>query len=231
MQKATRSSPVGLSEETKPQIQSFLSPYLANVLDQSVLGIVWLQGLNAVGKKGGKCDQKKLEVLECFLVAARRKGQIVSFPTLLPGHQLFFCQQSDVPRFQLQITPLSMCWRQEAEFVQSWIIAIFLWQWLQFLCSLFVCFLHQPLVSTGRNKGERLFTKFRNSVLETVSVLQEATVVCSESRLIFFNMNAAAVSCFMNFGLLKNNSRHVSIFLSYSIPFYLFLKEKNIVRI
>lgn len=50
-------------------------------------------------------------------------------------------------------------------------------------------------------------------MLETVSVLNEATVECSEITVNFFNMTAAAVSFFINLGLFINNPRQVSVFL------------------
>lgn len=192
----------------------------------SGLGIVWLQGLNAAGEKGRKHNKNNLEVLECLLVGARWKGNcFIPIPSTWPS-ALFLSAVRHSPFPAANNTSLHVLVSRDR--VGSTLHYCCLSVAVTPISSQSVHMLPSPaplLHWLKKKKGDRLFTKFRNSVLETVSVLKEATGGCSEfGLLIFSNMNAAAVSFLMNFGLLENNSRHFKfVFL---IPFYLFLQEK-----
>lgn len=59
-------------------------------------------------------------------------------------------------------------------------------------------------------------------MLETVSVLNEATVEWSGITLNFFSMTAAAVSFLINCCLFINNPRQVSIFIFYVLFYFVY---------
>lgn len=89
MQKATRSLPVGLSEETRPQTQPFLMPYLANGLDSKCFGYCVITGTECSGGEGEKTWQEKSWSVGVPSSSCTMKGQLFHSPSFYWPSALF----------------------------------------------------------------------------------------------------------------------------------------------